>query len=158
MFTRIGRFYKLNPECVQNWIDYFLMFRQHWTCCGQLWVRHMICGQTCDELYHFIFCTDRFGIPLGLYSEINHIHLSSEAQRVSHHLPLVDCHKNSMRSVCCTKWKGVIVHSLCETSCPLRIVHYLQSVHNKSRRSTQNYPLITLALRTTLFSECLDER
>ncbi len=19
-------------------------------CCGQLWVRHMICGQTCDEL------------------------------------------------------------------------------------------------------------
>ncbi len=24
-------------------------------CCGQLWVRHMICGQTCDELYHFTF-------------------------------------------------------------------------------------------------------
>ncbi len=23
--------------------------------CGQLWVRHMICGQTCDELYHFTF-------------------------------------------------------------------------------------------------------
>ncbi len=22
-------------------------------CCGQLWVRHMICGQTCDGLYHF---------------------------------------------------------------------------------------------------------
>ncbi len=26
-------------------------------CCGQLWVRHMICGQTCDELYHFTFCS-----------------------------------------------------------------------------------------------------
>ncbi len=29
-----------------------------------------------------------------LYSEIDHIHLSSEAQCVSHHLPLVDCHTN----------------------------------------------------------------
>ncbi len=25
-------------------------------CCGQLWVRHMICGQTCDGLYHLAFC------------------------------------------------------------------------------------------------------
>ncbi len=25
-------------------------------CCGQLWVWHMICGQTCDGLYHFAFC------------------------------------------------------------------------------------------------------
>ncbi len=24
-------------------------------CCGQLWVWHMICGQTCDGLYHFAF-------------------------------------------------------------------------------------------------------
>ncbi len=24
-------------------------------CCGRLWVRHMICGQTCDGLYHFVF-------------------------------------------------------------------------------------------------------
>ncbi len=23
-------------------------------CCGQLWVRHMFYGRTCDELYHFI--------------------------------------------------------------------------------------------------------
>ncbi len=29
---------------------------------------------------------------LGLYSEIDQIHLSSEAQCVSHHLPPVDCH------------------------------------------------------------------
>ncbi len=27
-----------------------------------------------------------------LYSEIDHIHLSIEAQCVSHHLPPVDCH------------------------------------------------------------------
>ncbi len=27
-----------------------------------------------------------------IYSEIDHIHLSSEAQCVSHHLLLVDCH------------------------------------------------------------------
>ncbi len=33
--------------------------------CGQLWIRHMFCGRTCDELYHFTFCTDRFGIPSG---------------------------------------------------------------------------------------------
>ncbi len=36
----------------------------------------MFCGRTCDELYHF--------------------HLSSEAQCVSHHLPLVDCHSNKV--------------------------------------------------------------
>ena len=41
----------------------------------------MICGQTCDGLYHFAF-----------YSEIDHIYLSIEAQCVSHHLPPVDCH------------------------------------------------------------------
>ena len=57
-------------------------------CCGQLWVRHIICGQTCDGLYHFAF----YLIILGLYSEIDHIHLSSESQCVSHHLPQVDCH------------------------------------------------------------------
>ncbi len=34
---------------------------------------------------------------LGLYSEIDHIHLSSEAQCVSHHLPLVDCHSQLIR-------------------------------------------------------------
>ena len=25
-------------------------------CCGQLWVWHIVCGQTCDGLYHFVFC------------------------------------------------------------------------------------------------------
>ncbi len=62
------------------------------SCCGQLWVWHMVCSQTCDGLYRFAFCLVNFGIPLGLYSEIDQIHLSSEAQCVSHHLPLVDCH------------------------------------------------------------------
>ncbi len=34
-----------------------------------------------------------WGVPSHrLYSEIDQIHLSSEAQCVSHHLPLVDCH------------------------------------------------------------------
>ncbi len=31
-------------------------------------------------------------LVVRLYSEIDHIHLSSEAQCVSHHLPQVDCH------------------------------------------------------------------
>ncbi len=118
-------------------------------CCGQLWVRHMICGQTCDGLYYFAFCLINLGIPFGsrpiktalarhsgafhilptglhglcfgfcfagplplrslshgplsrihfgeslvirLHSEIDHIHLSSEAQCVSHLYPQVDCH------------------------------------------------------------------
>ncbi len=61
-------------------------------CCGQLWVWHMICGQTCD------------GTPsdklVGCNPEIDHIHLSSEAQCVSHHLPQVDCHNiKAKRSV-----------------------------------------------------------
>ncbi len=34
-----------------------------------------------------------------LYSEIDHIHLSSEAQCVSHHLPLVDCHSRGLPSL-----------------------------------------------------------
>ncbi len=107
-------------------------------CCGQLWVWHMICGQTCDGLYHLAFCLINFGIPLGsqpiksalarhsgvqvpviagplplcsllhgllsrvhfgeslvvrLYSEIDHIHLISEAHCVSHLYPQVDCHR-----------------------------------------------------------------
>ncbi len=28
---------------------------QHASCCGQLWVWHTVCGQTCDGLYHFAF-------------------------------------------------------------------------------------------------------
>ncbi len=35
-------------------------------CCGQLWVWHMICGQTCDGLYHVAFYLSNFGIPLRL--------------------------------------------------------------------------------------------
>ncbi len=36
-------------------------------CCGQLWVRHMICGQTCDELYHFT----SYLIVLGYFQDSN---------------------------------------------------------------------------------------
>ncbi len=42
-----------------------IVLKNGFICCGQLWVRHMFCGRTCDELYHFTFCNDRFGIPLG---------------------------------------------------------------------------------------------
>ncbi len=38
---------------------------KHYICCGQLWVRHMICHQTCDGLYHFAFCLINFGTPFG---------------------------------------------------------------------------------------------
>ncbi len=34
-----------------------------------------------------------------LYSEIDHIHLSSEAQCVSHLYPQVDCHKANFREL-----------------------------------------------------------
>ena len=42
-----------------------LLYVEHGLCCGQLWVRHMICGQTCDGLYHFAFYLVSFGIPYG---------------------------------------------------------------------------------------------
>ncbi len=38
---------------------------RHTYCCGQLWVWHTVCGQTCDGLYHFVFYLVIFGIPLG---------------------------------------------------------------------------------------------
>ncbi len=38
------------------------------------------------------YTTSRFYLIILGYSEIDHIHLSSEAQCVSHHLPQVDCH------------------------------------------------------------------
>ncbi len=34
-------------------------------CRGQLWVWHIVCSQTCDGLYHFVFYLINFGIPLG---------------------------------------------------------------------------------------------
>ena len=53
--------------------------------------------RACDGLYHFIFSIDRVGKPFGLYSGIDHLHLSIEAQCVSHLLPLGDhgdCHNS----------------------------------------------------------------
>ena len=44
-----------------------------------------------DRRYDLPEATRIFSVRL--YSEIDHIHLSSEAQCVSHHLPQVDCHR-----------------------------------------------------------------
>ncbi len=48
----------------------------------------------CVPCYMFHFQGSIFGesLVVRLYSEIDQIHLSIEAQCVSHHLPLVDCH------------------------------------------------------------------
>ncbi len=52
--------------------------------CGQLWVWHMICDQTCDGLYHFAFYLVNFGIPtfgslvVRLYSEIDHTYILAQ--------------------------------------------------------------------------------
>ncbi len=86
--------------------------------------------KTCDGLYHFIFSIDHVGIPFGfqhivwtfvrhtasrclifpvlrvmlsgLYSEIDKIHLSIEAQCVTTLLPQGDCHTRSNESL--TLW------------------------------------------------------
>ncbi len=60
--------------------------------CGQLWVWHMVCGQTWDGLYHLVFYLVILGYLSDpsrsrLYSEIDHTYLSIEAQCVSHHYP-----------------------------------------------------------------------
>ncbi len=83
-------------------------------CCGQLWVWHMICGQTCDGLYHFHFGES---LIFRLYSEIDHIHLSSEAQCVTHLYPQVDCHIHCCGPRMLYVWdntsilKGIIMNS-----------------------------------------------
>ncbi len=58
-------------------------------CCGQLWVRHMFCGRDLWwiiplHIFHWS-CWDT--LVFRLHSEIDHIHLSSEAQCDSHQLP-----------------------------------------------------------------------
>ncbi len=40
----------------------------HVMCCGQLWVWHIVCGQTCDGLYHFAIYLVNFGIPYGSHT------------------------------------------------------------------------------------------
>ena len=39
----------------QKQMLYHILPNKGAACCGQLWVRHMICDQTCDGLYHFAF-------------------------------------------------------------------------------------------------------
>ncbi len=45
-------------------------------------------------------------LPMISESEIDHIHLSSEAQCVSHLYPQVDCHKNNDQLITRGIWKG----------------------------------------------------
>ena len=56
----------------------------HHGCCDQLWVWHMICGQTCDGLYHFAFYLVNFGIPLG-----SHPIKSARARHTGVQVPVV---------------------------------------------------------------------
>ncbi len=53
-------------------------------CCGQLWVRHMVCGQTWDGLYRFAFYLVNFGIPLG-----SHPIKSAQARHTGVQVPVV---------------------------------------------------------------------
>ena len=64
---------------------------------------HVLRVGTCDGLYHFIFSIDHVGIPFGLHSEIDQIHLSIEAQCVTTLLPLGDCHKGYNIFNACSK-------------------------------------------------------
>ncbi len=58
------------------------------------------------------------GVPSHrLYSEIDHIHLSSEAQCVSHHLPPMDCHIHQGGS-----YEGAIAYVKCNAY--LILTHY----------------------------------
>ncbi len=41
-------------------------------CCGQLWVWHIICGQTCDGLYHFAFYISILAVKLSLSAIFTH--------------------------------------------------------------------------------------
>ncbi len=57
----------LNPASyikILSFLGHNKLDKYHDMCCGQLWVRHIICGQTCDGLYRFVFCLINFGIPL----------------------------------------------------------------------------------------------
>ncbi len=53
-------------------------------CCSQLWVWHMVCGQTCDGLYHFAFYLVNFGIPFG-----SHPIKSAQARHTGVQVPVV---------------------------------------------------------------------
>ncbi len=82
-----------------------------WTkggCCGQLWVRHMFCGQDLWwtiplHIFHWS-CWDILWIPsdhmeslvVKSYSEIEHLHHSIEAQCVIALFPLGDCHRGQV--------------------------------------------------------------
>ncbi len=81
----------------------------------------MVCGQNCDGLYHFAFYLVNFGIPF------DQIHLSSEAQCVSHHLPPVDCHRISVGNLShLCAWRGIL-QALQRSSCTVWGITWMNS-------------------------------
>ncbi len=101
-----------------------------YVCCGQLWVWHMVCGQTCDGLYHFAFYLVNFGIPFG-----SHPIKSALARHTGVQVPVVP-----VKWVTWSFWTFLIlptgIHGLCFGSyfsgpLPLRSLLHgpLSSVH-----------------------------
>ncbi len=120
-FCHLCRFRLCTWSVLDKWISMVLR-----SAVGMTHDLRLVCGQTCDGLYHFAFYfhilpTCLHGLCFGfcfagplplcsllhgplsrvnfgeslvvrLHSEIDHIHLSSEAQCVSHLYPQVDCH------------------------------------------------------------------
>ncbi len=90
------------------------------------------------------------GVPSHrLYSEIDHIHLSSEAQYVSHHLPLVDCHIPYWiyRIFYSRPKTGMIYH--CRVALFLGYKILRKTLRKKG---TKTVPLDTIAINSTPFS------
>ncbi len=62
-------------------------------CCGQLWVRHMFCGWTCDELYHF---GESLVLDYTQKSTISTLAVKLSVSAIIY--PQVDCH--TLRPAC----------------------------------------------------------
>ncbi len=94
-------------------LNNFIMAIKDNRCCGQLWVRlvmdYTTSHFTWSNLGYLRIPPDQVSpsqtwstfkghfeesLIVRLYSEIDHIHLSSEAQCVSHLYPQVDCHSS----------------------------------------------------------------
>ncbi len=79
--------------------DHVIIFDLPYPAYGYTWVVLWLCF-ACPlplrSLLHGPLSRVHFGesLVVRLYSEIDQIHLSSEAQCVCHHLPQVDCHRN----------------------------------------------------------------
>ncbi len=74
------------------------MWGVHEGCCGQLWVWHMFCGV---DLW-WVMPPNKTHGSYWLHSEIDHIHLSIEAQCGTACLPTGDCHRGDCSYLCYT--------------------------------------------------------